>query len=205
MDQPSRDINCPQDISGVPLVWLVGSSIIKRAFPIARQEPSGSSLGLPARLWWQGYGGLTLGRTKRKLDTLRLVEDPPDFMLLHVGGNDLRNTPLKKLKDIICQLVEHITNIFPNTVIIWSEILPRNWGPENKGIYAARKRLNTLAVKTVKNAGGFYLRHLNLKNVTSQLYLPDGVHLSHEGNKLFVQNIQWGLSNFLRGVQPWFS
>lgn len=190
-------------IPGLPLVWLFGSSIIKHAFPSARRHPGRSSLGLQAYLWWQGYSGMSLMRSQRKLTTLLEVEYPPNFILVHIGGNDLDRTPVKALKDRLHDLLKFISQAMPNARIIWSEILPRDWDGR-KGLSSARKRLNTFAARTVKQLGGFYLRHVNLTfNRTN--YSADGIHLSEIGNELFIDNIRVGLYYFLQGNQPWFT
>lgn len=54
-------------VSGYPFVWLFGSSIVKRAFVAAVRHPEGSSPGLPAVLWWQGYRDLPLKMAEAKL------------------------------------------------------------------------------------------------------------------------------------------
>jgi hypothetical protein len=73
---------------------------------------------------------------------------------LSVGGNDLKNTPIKDLKDILTRLVTFIKEQWPLVTIIWSEILPRDWGEETKGLLAPRKRFNTYAVKVIKKQWG---------------------------------------------------
>lgn len=184
-------------------MWIFGSSLVKHVFPYARSYPGGSCLGLEAYLWWQGYSGMTLVRSRRKLATLLKVEAPADFILLHVGGNDLGRTPLKILISTLCNLLIFIRQAMPSARIIWSEILPREWG-QNRGLASARKRFNTFAVKKVKQHGGFYLRHRNLPfNNTN--YAEDGVHLTDVGNALFLDNIRVGFYHFLLGHQPWFA
>jgi len=172
---------------------------------VARQWTGGSSLELDADLWWQGFGGLTLRRTSLRLQTLLRVRDPPKFLFLHVGGNDLGRTKIKQLSKCADELFEFIKVNMPDTVVIWSEILPRDWGPGNKGLEEARKRINTYIVKIVKRTGGFYLRHINLMPFGSPMYDTDGVHLSLSGCKTLIANIRFGLLHFMKGEQPWFA
>jgi lysophospholipase L1-like esterase len=182
----------------------VGSSIVKRAFPAARDYPGGSNLGLTARIWWQGYSGLSLRRTKDKLTTLLKLESPPDIIVLHIGGNDLGNAPVKSLSTTVDLLYHFIDECMPGTKIVWSEVLPRAWGQENKGLFSARRRLNCLASKFVKQRGGFYLPHVNLRHVDNKYFLPDGIHLNDQGTGIFLGNIAYGMKHFLKGIQPWF-
>ena len=87
------------------------------------------------------------------------------------------------------------------TKVIWSEILPRQWG-NNEGLESARKRLNTYAVKLVKANNGFYVKHVNLTPFI--LYEQDGVHLSESGTQTLLGNFRSSLSQFMDGNQPWF-
>ena len=197
-------VNTERVISAVPQIWLVGSSLIRRSFLVVKRLYPGLNMGVQAELWWQGYGGLTLEKTKAKLVTLLKIRDPPSFLLLHVGGNDLGTKPLKKLHSIFLCLIEFLKSNFPKTTIIWSEILPREWSG-NKGLDAARKRLNSLAVKHIRLINGFYLRHKNLLPFNFTQYASDGVHLSEAGSYIFVENIHQGIVAFLHGEQPWFT
>jgi len=117
-----------------------------------------------------------------------------------VGGNDFGRTDVKLLKIKLCELLGFIQQTMPDTTIIWSQVLPRNW---SKGLRKASKRFNSFAVKKVKECNGFYLCHPNLP-FTPRHYDQDGVHLTAVGNDLFTDNIRVGLFHFLRGNQPWF-
>lgn len=193
----------PKCVSGASL-WLVGSSIVKRAFIFARQSVEGASLGLQADCWWQGYSGLRLTRTEAKLRTLLQVKEPPSYLMLHVGGNDLGVKPIKELKTILDNIIKFAVSNMPGVILIWSEILPRDWGEGKTGLEAARKRLNTYAAKQFKSQGGFYLRHKNMP-FGYDLYAQDGVHLTSLGNRKLLGNLKLGISHFLLGVQPWFA
>ena len=113
-------------------VWVVGSSIVKRAFLAARSRPDGVNLGLRDRLkvaiWWQGKGGMGWYEMYQKIKTLLKVADPPDYIMLHCGGNNVGYTPIKKLIQDMKATVEKISKLLPNTKVIWSQILPRKIG-----------------------------------------------------------------------------
>jgi len=161
-------------------------------------------MGLAADVWWQGYGGLILKRTERKLRTLLKIRDPPKYLLLHVGGNDLGHTRIKDLKGEMIVLADFINKNMPKTTLIWSGILPRNWDTANKGLEAARKRINTLGAKISKGTGGFYIKHTNLIPFDFANYQSDGVHLTEDGEQKFIMNIQFALSQILQGKSNWY-
>ena len=61
------------------------------------------------------------------------VENPPGYIVLQVGGNDLGYVKVGFLRNRIKNIIGKIRILLPNTRIIWSEILPRNqWGYSQK-------------------------------------------------------------------------
>lgn len=110
-------------------IWILGSSIIKQAFIAARLRPEGANLCLePNIIWWQGYSGLTLAESKKKFLSLANVGNSPDYIVLHLGGNDLGRRSLVDLRKLIVELFRTILSIFPSVKIVWSAVLPRsNW------------------------------------------------------------------------------
>ncbi|XP_062610679.1 uncharacterized protein LOC134272468 [Saccostrea cucullata] len=109
-------------------VWIVGSSIIKRAFIQSRLRPGGWSLGLSERgvdIWWQGYGGLKFIDLVHKVRHLATLEDPPRYLIIHCGANDLGQIKLSRLLYRIKWDIQLLSRIFTNTTLVWSFLLPR--------------------------------------------------------------------------------
>jgi len=48
-------------------------------------------------------------------------------------------------------------------IIVWSEILPRDWGVDTGGLSTARTRINTYAVKCVKKGRGLLYQTFAVK------------------------------------------
>lgn len=101
-------------------------------------------------------------------------------------------------------LVQYLTTRLPETTLVWSDILPRNWGNQDKGLFRACKRVNAFMISQVKRVNGFYIRHINLATYDEVNYLHDGVHLSGIGTEKFLSNIEFGMGHILQGTQPWF-
>lgn len=186
---------------------MVGSSIIKRAFLQARSCREGVNLGIdPHEIWWQGYSGLTLVKTKQRLELLSQVGPSPNYILLHVGANDLGSRSLVSLKTIVTELIEFIARTFPGVKIIWSEMLPRSkwrYSLNSKAMNKARKRLNSFTATKVLAARGHYLVHSDLHDHrVTELFDPDGVHLSSLGNHLFLTNLAAGIETFVKQQIP---
>lgn len=78
-------------LSKFSAAWCVGSSIIKHAF-LACLRTGEINLGLEKlgmKIWWQGYAGLKFTDLKKKVMYLTRLEEKPDFLVIHFGGNDL--------------------------------------------------------------------------------------------------------------------
>ena len=186
------------------LVWCVGSSIVRYAFIAAKSSPEGSSLGLDKagiNLWWQGYSGLNLVQTRSKIQSLSYIEQPPDYLVLHCGGNDIGKTPVSQIRILISQTFTFIMTLFPNTKILWSQILPRltwRYSSNNQAMERSRVRLNSYAGKQTLSLGGAYIKHANISTANPSLFYSDGVHLSAAGNELFLTNIKESLSKIIQ-------
>uniref|UniRef100_A0A8W8IA39 SGNH hydrolase-type esterase domain-containing protein n=1 Tax=Magallana gigas TaxID=29159 RepID=A0A8W8IA39_MAGGI len=185
-------------------VWIVGSSIIKHAAIEARVRPGGTSLGLKSmgiELWWQGYGGLKFVDVAKKLRYLATLQDSPQFIVMHCGGNDLGQIPLSKLLYRVKWDIRLMASVFPDCQLVWSFILPRitwRYSQRPRCMEQARNRVNRLAAKEVLACGGRIIRHPQFIGKPQNLYSSDGVHLSKLGNYLFLNNIQGALEYFVR-------
>jgi len=180
-------------------VWIVGSSIIKYAFLEARQRPGGVNLSLQrlgVNIWWQGRGGLQLSRLRNHIRTLMKFEDPPNYIVVHIGGNDLGNISLGYLHYQLVQFMSWLS-------LIWSQILPRlKWRySENTDIMdKCRRRLNSFIGAYMIRHGGCYFRYPDFKP-THEFISTDDVHLTKLGNSIFLNIIQGGLEAIIsRGI-----
>ncbi|XP_061194825.1 uncharacterized protein LOC133202988 [Saccostrea echinata] len=198
------------NITGFPkpgriTVWIVGSSIIKRASMAARLRPGGWSLGLTQRgvdMWWQGYGGLKFIDLVQKVRYLATLEDPPRYLIIHCGANDLGQIKLSRLLYRIKWDIQLLSRIFTNTTLVWSFLLPRiSWRHSSniRAMEQARDRLNRWAAKQVFQNGGKIITHSQFIGKPVQLYHSDGTHLSELGNDIFLNNIQGALEYFASG------
>lgn len=185
-------------------VWCVGSSIIKHAFTEALCRAGGTNLGLERlgiSIWWQGYSGLKFLHLKSKLHLLREIKAAPDFLVMHAGGNDigLKRIPLYELIEIACDHLEIIKQRFPNSVLVWSQILPRKtwrYSQDVEAMTRSRVRVNRAVALKVLALGGCYIKYPDLLKDINLFLRPDGVHLTELGYKPFLHNIQGRLEYF---------
>lgn len=94
------------------IVWIVGSSLVKNAFTEARQRPGGSNLCLEnIDIWWQGKSGMRASQLGGKIQTMLRYEDPPNYLLIHVGANDIGNRKVGDLRNYLTNVVTQISDI----------------------------------------------------------------------------------------------
>lgn len=194
-------------IVGNKSVWIVGSSIIKHAFTVARGRPGGASLGLRdtlnTRVLWHGKSGLVIQKIRREVDIMSRYEDPPDIIVIHIGGNDIGDVRLGYLQYLIKRFFIWLRDQFPWTLIVWSQILPRmtwRYSANNKAMNKVRRRVNSTVAKNVIEAGGRYIHYPEV-HANPCFLLDDGVHLNPFANEYFVTMIRGALESFL--TKPW--
>ncbi len=87
---------------------------------------------------------------------------PPSVVVILLGSNDLVNNPIKDLIAQVTSDIKSLVDSLPQTVFIWSELLPRLYwhGASNSAaIERSRKRLNRAGIQAVL-AGGYQTQYL---------------------------------------------
>ena len=63
---------------------------MKNGFLEKGSRPGGSNLCLKdGEIWWQGKGGMLTNQLRSRIRTMLSFEYPPDYLIIHVGANDL--------------------------------------------------------------------------------------------------------------------
>ena len=124
----------------------------------------------------------------------------PKYIIIHLGGNNIGNTPIGKLIYQIKTDLTLLSQQYGSTRIVWSDILPRRYWSEARGKKAQakmeglRKRLNRSIHKHMTEIDGHTIRHDNIKYEDHEYFKHDGTHLSAKGNQRLLDNI----SNFIK-------
>ena len=182
---------------------MVGSSIVKNAFIVARQQPGGINLGLSiinVEIWWQGIRGLVIEQIMKQIVTMLQYEDPPNYIFLHVSANSIGHSKIGHIRNQLKVTINWIHNKLPKAIIIWSQILPRFCWRYSSNLIAMEKcryRLNNSIASYVLRLGGRYIRYQEIKAVDIVLQ-NDGVHLTNLANELFLNSVQGGLEMFIQ-------
>jgi lysophospholipase L1-like esterase len=164
--------------------------IQKRTFIDARSNEEGTNLGLGrinVSIWWQGQGGMHSYQMLGKLKLLKRFEAPPKYLIIHCGGNDIGCRPSIELRHNLELTLRKIQYMFPATVIIWYQILPRlAWRGEQRheALETVKRQVNSKMGTLVKSLklNGHYINYLEISDGDKSLFLPDGVHL----NKMII-------------------
>ncbi|VDI41058.1 ammonium transporter Rh [Mytilus galloprovincialis] len=169
---------------GSPItIWIVGSSLVKNAFVQARRRPGGINLGLDhigVRLWWLGKSGMRLKDLLNRIKLMLRYEEPPNYLVIHIGGNDLGEIKTGVLRNRLKHYVNNIKELLLNTTLVWSQILPRLTWRYSANIDAmdrSRQRINSSLASYIIRHGGHYIRYPDI-SPNSTFICQDGVHLT---------------------------
>ena len=181
----------------------MGSSIVMNRFIEARQQPGGANLSLKRSLgvtiWWQWRGGLTLNRLNGHIRTLIRLEDTPNYIVIHIVGNDIGNVRVGYLLYLLVNFMSWLSHEMPNTEIIWSQILPRKtWRYSNntKSMEDCRRKLNSSLGRYMVRHDDYYIKYPDIK--PDNIFISsDGVHLTKLGNIIFLNTLQGALEYFV--------
>jgi len=152
----------------------------------------GSMSSGPAKLGekdHEGHPGWTIGQIVRSVDAW-LKEFQPDVVLLMIGTNDTKKSPLKTMVDELSKLLDQITAILPNTQLLVASIPPIHPAvkPLSRVLRAMYFNEAIPGIVNMKIAQGkkvdfVDMRSLTLDGLTSSasLYTDNGLHPNAEG------------------------
>jgi len=166
------------------LVWIIGDSIIRRAE---------RRLGLPIKIEWKGKGGAGVCAFHDLLAGLSKGGPPPQLLIIHLGTNDLVTKDEYALRQIIAVMLRDCAMMYPNTWLVWSDILPRVFyigARSQPAIERKRRTVNRWARSQCAAVQAFCMHHPQFVWSQTSLFSYDGVHLSPMGNQLFVANLR---------------
>ena len=136
----------------------------------------------------------------RRVAFILTMNNPPKFLIMHCGGNDMGRLSVGDLRFAIIATMRQLACKLPQTRLVWSQILPRpQWQQQGKGKEreVGRKRINSAAGKEVILLGGCYIKYPDIVIGQSALFLPDGVHLSQIGTDIFLNTLSGALRTFI--------
>lgn len=149
----------------------------KNAFVAARSRPGGVHLGLSERfqttVCWQGRSGLITSKIKEQINMMTRYEDPPNIIIIHIGGYDMGHIRLGYLQLMLRRMFDWLWVKYPESFLVWSQMIPRiNWRYSDnvEAMDRTRRRINSTDAKyVVCNGEGLH----TLPRFKTQHNLPD--------------------------------
>ena len=189
------------------MIWILGSSLIKKAHKHAKSRPVGANLKLERyghRVVWIGHSSLSFGQVFGLYQALVNCFGAPRFVIVHAGGNDIGLASCQFLREYIAASLVNMHMLTPNTTIIWSCILPRlKWrhSDNTAAMERVRMRINRKIIsssysKTYCKA----IMHPDFQDRSPSLF-SDDCHLSFIGNDIFLNSLQCALETFINHTE----
>mgnify|MGYP002634365876 CR=1 FL=1 len=149
---------------------IVRRFIIKRASDHTKNRPTGTNLGFDKKgynIIWLGLSGMKWFNVDRTIDATFSWRGVPSILIIHCGGNDLVNCCNGELLFHMRSTFHFFKCTMPNTLIIWSFILPRlSWrgALNNDKIEKSRRRINREVRYYISKIGGKTIKHLDFED-----------------------------------------
>ena len=108
-------------------ILLIGDSMMHWLAAFAHREGQ-EGLGSSANVVWRGRRGLKLGQVIIHVQWVLpgIQVSSPSHIVLHVGTNDVGRAKKHELFSLLDNTLGRLHDkVFPNALIIWSDILPR--------------------------------------------------------------------------------
>ena len=183
---------------------MLGDSILfcagERAISLG--QPNLTLDKLHVNVIWKAQSIMTWELLRQELQSVSSLQNP-SVIVIHLGGNNVLSTSVQKMGRIIKRDLKYISQNFPSTLLVWSDILPRlKWensceDSDLKAIDHKRHRFNLKAHSFIQTLDmGRIIKH-DITADLSCLYQPDGCHLTDVGMDIFNHTLQGGLEAFL--------
>ncbi|KAH3844995.1 hypothetical protein DPMN_087264 [Dreissena polymorpha] len=127
-----------------------------------------------------------------------LFNNAPKVAVIHLGGNDLK-VPLKDLLDIMCAEIRYLRDAWPETILIWTDILDLgSWDLQDR---RKMRRVNRFGRVEVSSTGksDYWLPDISADE--QGFFRPDGVHLNTLGLHFYLDGLtEFVKRNLLQGM-----
>ena len=105
------------------MIWIVGSSLVKKAFTYVKSRPLGDNLGLRSygyNVIWVGHPGLSFTQVDGICRALNNYSgnNHPRYLVVHAGGNDIGWLNARALRQLMMKTMSNLMSLFPNTCIV---------------------------------------------------------------------------------------
>jgi hypothetical protein len=136
-------------------------------------RPVGQHLRLQqygGRIRWCGVRGMKWHNLKENLEKYLQHLPPPSYLVIQLGSNDLTCGDSGSLRWHMKRDLEYISQLLPNTRLVWSCILPRLYwhgARSHVAINKTRKRVNREISNLVLSLGGRVIKQADISEQDS--------------------------------------
>ena len=173
------------------------------AYRSSCSRPGGRHLNLKDRnvnIMWFCVKGMRWEQFDALFESTLKSSPPPNYLLVHLGSNDLGLIPGIQLFHLIKCSFLRCKVLAPHMTIIWSDLLPRLYWHNASKIDSARKDVNRNVKQYLKSQGGLVNRHPSITHTEKRLFRYDGTHLNQLGNSVLLSGLQGGLETLLLSI-----
>ncbi|KAH3882990.1 hypothetical protein DPMN_006937 [Dreissena polymorpha] len=125
---------------------------------------------------------MTWAQFRHAVESNVLLNKAPNILSINLGGNDLANTSVIKLKNTINRELNYLRAALPDSVLAWIDILPRlTWngaGVSDQVMDIKQKLINRWGWLRAKKFTKHKLVSVPIDSATPGFFRSDGVHLS---------------------------
>ncbi|XP_050814703.1 uncharacterized protein LOC127053658 [Gopherus flavomarginatus] len=184
-------------------VWICGHTVVTSLWKRGWCHPYGARLGIDpirARVSWLGTKDMLWDELLSLIQSVVQRGVLPDVIIIHLGENDLAHQSRLGLIKTMKNDLTTLCSMFPKTKIVWSTLLPRTWPVLDKPpgvVEKSRKIIIKELSKFCSMFGISVLRHDQIMYSSSELFSPNGVHLSEIGEGIFNASLREAIESCL--------
>lgn len=199
----------------VKTVWICGDNLVALASRTAKLRTCGikqpGQPGTEVRLYWRGEHTMTWHNLVPRLQQFRWELPHPDVLIIHLQVKEISIRDTEELARSIKNSLILIGRIFPQCLIVWSDILNESIsrqdtvGDVTKAGDKFHDMINGRMHAVVAKLGGTSVSH---DNIGPELYRRNGKRLTCQGMYIFKTNIQNFVDKWAKDVPhiskcPW--
>ena len=193
-----------QPAGGRPVsVVLVGHSYVRRLRDYMATSSEQANLGLrDVEVHCVGIGGATLRPGPRHIrNHLRAVSrHRPHVIFLHVGENDLGRMSDGHITSEILRLVSVLSPLSRSGVVIVGQLVSF---PQTRDRHQSSvRRINDEVRQNIQSPSIYWRHQCGFQNSSSDVFHPDGVHLSATGMLRYCRSVRAAVGRVLRHYPP---
>jgi len=176
-------------------VWVIGDSI---PYWASQLYLTGNVPRLEQQVAWHCYRGAGWGDLRKEIEMAVIFNNAPKVAVIHLGGNDIK-VPLKDLLDIMRAEIRYLRDAWPETILIWTDILNRgSWDLQDM---RKMRRVNRFGRVEVSSTGKSDYWRPDISADEQGFFRPDGVHLNTLGLHFYLDGLTEVVKrNLLQGM-----